>query len=92
MLAKNPGNELARFSLGKALFDDGKFAEALESFLVCVQRKPDWMVPTILIGRCHTALGDKASARASLEKARQLAIDQHHDGPLDEINGLLAAL
>ena len=92
MLAKNPNNELARFSLGKTFYDDGEFAEAIESFRICIERKPDWMVPMILLGRCHIALGDKASARSYFEKARQLAIDQHHDGPLEEVNGLLAAL
>lgn len=92
MLVKNPGNELARFSLGKALYDAGRFVEAAETFRICLQRKPDWMVPTILLGRCLIALGDKVAAREFLVKARQLAIDQHHEGPLDEIASLLAGL
>jgi len=92
LLAKDPNNDLARFSLGKAFFDAGRFAEATETLRACVEKKPDWMVPTILIARCLIQTGDKASARQWLEKARQLAIDQHHDGPLEEVNGLLASL
>ena len=92
VLAGNPNNELARFSLGHALFDAGRYAEAADSFRICVEKKPDWMVATILLGRCQLQLGDKSAARESLDKGRQLAIAQHHDGPLDEINALLASL
>jgi Flp pilus assembly protein TadD len=92
MVAKSPNNELARFSLAKALFDAGRFAEAGDAFQWCVQKKGDWMVPTIMIGRCQLQLGNTAAARVSLEKARQLAIEQHHDGPLEEIDGLLSSI
>jgi Flp pilus assembly protein TadD len=92
MLAASPGNDLARFSLGKALFDAGQFGEAAEVLRACLEKQPDWMVPAILLGRCRLQLGDHAAARQSLEQARRLAIEQHHDGPLEEINGLLASL
>ena len=92
MVANNPDNELARFSLAKSLFDAGRFAEAGDAFHWCLQKKPDWMVPAILLSRCHLELGNKQAARDSLERARQLAIDQHHDGPLEEIKGLMASL
>lgn len=92
MLEKNPGNDLARFSLGKALFDAGRFAEAAEWMQSCLAKKPDWMVPAILLGRCQLQLGDAQAARTTLARARDLAIAQHHDGPLEEINQLLAAL
>ena len=92
MLAGNPANNLARFSLAKALFDAVRFDEAAKEFRACIDKNPDWMFPTILLGRCQIQLGDKASARKTLEQARQLAIDQHHDGPLEEVTGLLATL
>ncbi len=92
MLAKNPDNELARFSLGKALFDAGRFAEGAEAFRLCLQRKNDWMVPAILLGRCLLQEGDKVAARQTLERARRLAIEQHHDGPLAEIDQLLGSM
>jgi tetratricopeptide (TPR) repeat protein len=92
MVEQFPGNELARFSLGKALFDAGKFERAKEHFEFALTKKPDWMVVQILIGKCELALSQKASAKASFEKALQLAIDQNHEGPQMEMEQALAEL
>lgn len=91
-LDRKPDNELARFSLGKALFDAGRSAEAREHFSVALARKPDWMVVQILLARCDLALGDSAAARAGLERARQLALKQNHQGPREEVEQLLQDL
>lgn len=92
MVDQFPDNELAQFSLGKALFDAGDYARAKEHLARALALKPGWMAIEILIGRCEIALGDKASARASLTRARQLALEQKHDGPLRETELLLQQL
>ena len=92
MLAQFPHNELARFSLGKALFDTGEFSRAKEHFAVALAKKPDWMVVQILIGKCELATGDKAGAKASFERALHLAVVQHHEGPQAEMEQALAEL
>ncbi len=92
MVAQFPGNELARFSLGKALFDAGDFALAKDQLAVALNRKPDWMVVQILIGKCERALGNKACAKAAFERALQLALDQSHEGPQMEMEEALAEL
>ena len=92
MVARYPTNELARFSLGKALFDQGEFEQALEQFTPALTAKPDWMMVEILIGKCHLALGRTGPARSSFLKARDLAIAQHHEGPLEEMEQLLGEL
>lgn len=92
LLAENPNNELARFSLGKALFDRGHYAEAREHFAAAVALKPDWMAAQILLGRCALHLGDKAAARPILERARDLARQQGHVGPLEQVEELLRGL
>lgn len=92
MVRQFPQNELARFSLGKALFDAGRFAEAREHLTVALQKKPDWMVVQILIGKCDLALGDKAGAKAAFERALGLALAQHHEGPQAEMEQALAEL
>ena len=92
MVAQYPENELARFSLGKALFDQGEFAEALEHLNKALSKRSDWMVVQILLGKCHLQLGDKFAARTALEQAMQLAIDQHHEGPQSEIQEMLYLL
>jgi hypothetical protein len=48
------------------------------------------MVVQILIGKCHQTLGRPDQARTAFERARQLAIEQHHEGPLAELDQLLA--
>lgn len=90
LVSRHPQSELARFSLGKALFDRGEFSEAQEHFVVALGRKPDWMVVQILLGRCALALGNRGEAKAAFERARDLAMAQHHEGPLAEMEQLLA--
>ena len=92
MVEQFPQNELARFSLGKALSDAGDFARANEHLEIALARKPDWMVVQILIGKCALAQNDKALAKAAFERALQLAIEQHHEGPQVEMEQALAEL
>jgi Flp pilus assembly protein TadD len=92
ILATQPDNDLARFSLAKALFDSGRMVEARDHFAVALHKKPDWMVVQILLGRCELSLGNTPAARAAFEKALQLAIAQDHDGPRAEMEQLLADL
>lgn len=92
MVDQFPQNELARFSLGKALYDMQQFASAKEHFAVALAKKPDWMVVQILIGKCDLALGDKSAAKTAFQNALQLAIDQHHEGPQMEMEQALAEL
>lgn len=92
MLEENPRNELARFSLGKALYDGGDFQAAREEFAVALENKPDWMVAQILIGKCELALGRRDAARRAFTRGRQLAVDQDHDGPREEMEQLLTEL
>jgi len=92
MVEQFPQNELGRFSLGKALFDAGQFQRAQEHLEVALAKKPDWMVVQILIGKCALALGDRAAAKAAFERALQLAIEQHHEGPQAEMEQTLRDL
>jgi Flp pilus assembly protein TadD len=92
MVAQHPENELARFSLGKALFDRAEYTEAREHLCFALARKPDWMVVQILIGKCDLSLGNRDAARAAFERARDLALSQHHEGPLAEMEQTLAEM
>ena len=92
LVGQQPNNELARFSLGKAWLDLGQFALAKEQLEIALARKPDWMVAQILIGKCGQALGDNVAAKAAFERALELAIAQHHEGPQSEMEELLAEL
>ena len=90
LVARQPDNELFRFSLAQALLNENRPADALEQLKVCADKKADWMMPRILLGKTLLGLGRKSEARPWLEQALQLALVQHHDDPAQEMRGLLA--
>lgn len=92
LLTANPGNELFRFSLGQSLLDEGNPNEAIPLFEKCQQKKPDWMMASILKAKCQIALKRMEEARVELNRALELAIEQEHEAPKAEIRNLLAAM
>ncbi len=92
LLEQHPDSELARFSLGKAYFDEGRIREAKEQFEFATATKPDWMVAQILLGKCELALDRRTEAKAAFLRAKELAIAQNHQVPLSEMEQLLADL
>jgi hypothetical protein len=50
------------------------------------------MAVQILVGKCDLSLGNRNAARTAFERARDLAVAQHHEGPLAEMEQLLADL
>lgn len=92
LIQKFPGNDLSRFSLAQAYFDAGDYASAAEHLRPLCAKKNDWMVVHILLGKCLLHTGHREEARTLLEHARQLAVEQHHDGPCEELEELLKTL
>lgn len=92
LVDQNPNNELATFSLAKALFDRRDYAQAIPHFRRALALKPDWMMAQILLGRSQLATGASAEAKASFERALALAIEQHHEGPEMEMREQLEEL
>jgi predicted Zn-dependent protease len=92
LVARQPDNELFRFSLAQALLTENKPADAIAHLTACAIKKPDWMMPRILLGKTLLGLGRKPEAKPWLEQALQLAIAQNHDDPEQELCGLLQDL
>lgn len=92
LVTKQPENELFRFSLAQALLAEQRPADAIEHLAFCAQRKADWMMARILLGKALAGLGRRAEARPWLEAALQLAIEQHHEDPERELRGLIEDL
>ena len=92
LIARQPENELFRFSLAQALLDAGRGPEAIPHLDCCVQKKADWMLPRILLGKELLKAGQTDAARPLLETALQLAIEQDHDDPAAELRDILADL
>lgn len=92
LVAKQPDNELFRFSLAQALLAEHREADALEHLEFCARKKADWMMPRIMLGKALLGLGRRAEAKPWLEEALRLAIDQDHQDPEAELRSLLAGL
>lgn len=92
LVASQPGNELFRFSLAQALLAENRAAEALEHLEFCANKKSDWMMPRILLGKALVGLGRRSEAKPWLEAALALAIDQAHEDPERELRAVLAEL
>jgi predicted Zn-dependent protease len=92
LVEKNPDNELFRFSLAQALFQEGQMAEAEPHLRVCIGKKPDWMVAHIALGKALIELGRREEAQPILQAAHQLAVEQNHEEPEAELSALLKQL
>ena len=92
LVARQPDNELFRFSLAQALLAKSRPAEALEHLLFCAGKKTDWMMPRILLGKALLELGRKPEAKPWLEQALQLALAQDHGDPARELRAMLRDL
>ena len=91
-LDQDPSNILFCFSLGQALFEEQAYQEASEYLLKCADNKADWMMPRILAGKALLELGEPQQARPILEQALQLAIEQHHEDPAEELKTMLQGI
>ncbi len=89
LVAKQPDNELFRFSLAQALVTELRYLEALEHLKYCVKKKPDWMVARIQLGKLYLELGMQADGLVQLQDALKLAVDQQHEAPEQELRELL---
>lgn len=92
LVARQPDNELFRFSLAQALVAEHRLLDAVEHYTFCVAKKPDWMIARIHLGKLYLDLGKRAEARIQLQDALKLAIDQAHEEPEKELRALLAEL
>jgi Flp pilus assembly protein TadD len=92
LLKARPNDELIMFSLGKALLDAGRMVEAETMLRLALEKKPDWMIVTMLLAKIADQNKDFTGARALWEKGLELAIAQNHEGPEEECRAELARL
>ena len=92
LVARQPDNELFRFSLAQALVSEHRLVDAVEHFRICIAKKPDWMMARILLGKLFLELGRKPEATVQFQEALKLAVDQSHEDPERELRELLASL
>lgn len=92
MVGQFPDRPVARFSLAKAYQEAGKLEEAVREYEQAVALRSDWMAAWILLGKLQLELQRQEAAIQSFRKAKELAIEQDHEGPLMEMNDMLESL
>ena len=92
LVARQPDNELFRFSLAQSLLAETRPAEALAHLQFCADKKPDWMMPRILLGKALVGLGRRTDAKLWLDQALALALAQNHEDPERELRAMLQEL
>lgn len=89
---KFPDNELFRFSLAKGLIDQHEEETAIPHLEFCLEKKPDWMVVVMLLGKLFRQKGDLLKAKGYYQKGLELAVAQKHEGPEAEIREILISI
>ncbi len=89
MVSDDPDNELAQFSLGQALLDAGRPAEAEACFRAAYTIQPDLMMAWQRRAECLMTLKHYEEAREMAQRTLELAIAQHHAGPRADAEELL---
>jgi Fe-S cluster biosynthesis and repair protein YggX len=92
MANDDPDNELGHFSLGKALLDAGRHADAVLSFKRVVELKESFSKAYQHLGESLHALGRDADAVSTLKTGFEVAAKRGDLMPRDAMAGLLREL
>ncbi len=88
-LEASPGNDLFRFSLAQALWDEENWSECIEQLELCLQKRPDWMIASLLLAKVKMRIGELEDAQRILNDTVRMAREQDHEGPEEEALALL---
>ena len=92
MVVRFPDRSPPRFSLARALHDNGQLEAAVPHYQKAAELQPDLMMAWLHGAECLSALGRFAEALPLAEQAKRLAIAQGHEGPLADVTELLEDL
>lgn len=92
MAEADPTNEMAHFSLGNALANDGRHAEAAKCFERCVELAPEMSRAYERAGRSMIKAGWADRAVAVLERGHRMAAERGDLQPRDAMAELLREL
>lgn len=92
MANDDPNNELAHFSLGKALFEAGEHASAVESLRRAIALNPNISKVYQVLAQALLKLEDRGSAVAALTEGVQVADRRGDLLPRNEMSAMLREL
>jgi len=90
-LSSSPENIFIKFSLAQSLFEEEKWDESIKYFLECLEKKPDWMLSALFLGKAYLEKENYPKAQKFLELTVLLGEEQDHVDPVEEAKGLLRA-
>lgn len=93
MMVKDfPDSPMGHFSLGRYYLEGNRFAEAAAALARAVALDTDYLAAMVALAEAQVGAGQKDAAKASLERARELALQQHHEGLAEELDEKLQDL
>ena len=92
MAEQFPDAPMAHFSLGKALLEARRYAEAAGALETAVRLDPAYAAALVSLGDAYTGAGQTAKAREVLTRARDTALAQSHGSLAEEIDERLQNL
>ncbi len=92
MAEADPQNEMGHFSLGKAYYDVGRFAEAIHALRRTLELNPTYSKAYQLLGASQAEAGDKQAALATLTTGFKVADERGDRMPRDAMAALINAL
>jgi Fe-S cluster biosynthesis and repair protein YggX len=92
MAEADPQNELGHFSLGRALLDASRFAEAIESFRRAIAINPNLSKAYQLIAQCQLKESKQGEAVATLTQGVKIADARGDVMPRNEMVEMLKSL
>ncbi len=92
MAKADPENEMAHFSLGKALTESGRFDEAAECFLRCTELAPSMSAAYQLAGEAVLKAGNKDKATQLFTRGYTIAAERGEIKPRDAMAASLKGL
>ena len=92
MAQADPENEMAHFSLGKALYDAGRFGEAAESFVRCTELAPQMSKAFQLAAECYLKTDNRDMAGQLATRGYAIAAERGDLMPKNAMADLLKSL
>jgi Fe-S cluster biosynthesis and repair protein YggX len=92
MAQADPENEMAHFSLGKALMDAGRHAEAAASFVKCTELAPQMSKAFQLAAECLVKVGDVDMGAQLATRGYTIAAERGDLMPKNALGDLLKSL
>jgi Flp pilus assembly protein TadD len=92
LVEKFPNSPMGHFSLGKWYLEVKRYPEAVKALEEAVRLDSTYAAALMSLGYAYEGLADKSKARAALERAREVALEQKHPSLAEEIDEHLSQL